>query len=348
MISICVIVKNDAVNLRHCLEKIQPLGYEIVIVDTGSNDETIEVAKSFTKNVYDFLWCNDFSAARNFAISKASNPYILMVDSDEFAVQFDKAEIEKLVRKHPNQVGRIHRNNPFERNGNSYIERELVNRLFAKEHFFYTGKIHEQITEKKENSYETYVVPIEFDHQGYNGTELERKQKADRNITLLKEMLAGQPSDTYVMYQLGKSYYFKGEYEVATTFFEQTFTYELDPNLEYVIDLIEMYGYSLLNSKQYEKALCLESLYEEFSSSADFVFLMGLIYQENGIFDRAVEEYLKATTYPDAKIEGVNGYLAFYNAGVILECLGMKEEAYHYYSKCGGYEKAVAGRERCR
>ena len=90
-----------------------------------------------------------------------------------------------------------------------------------------------------------------------------------------------------------------------------------------------------------EKALMFENLYEEFSYSADFVFLMGLIYMNNAAFQAAANEFVKAKNYPTCNLEGVNSFLADYNIGVIFECLGHIEEAIAYYKKCAGYEKAV-------
>lgn len=348
MISICIIVKNDFDNMEKCLSLLKHLGYEIVVVDTGSTDNTIAVSKKYTNLVYEFIWCNDFSAARNYAILKASNPYILMVDSDEMLVDFDKKELERLVIQNPTGIGRIHRNNPFERNGNQFIGKELVNRLFPKDLFHYEGKVHEQLVANKGGMVESYEVPLTFFHEGYNGTYEQRIAKAERNIKLLDEMLSENKQDTYILYQLGKSYYFKQCYQQAVEYFEQAFQYDLNPKLEYVIDMIEVYGYALINAKQYEKALGLENLSDDFGNTADFNFLLGLIYQENARFDQAVGHYLKATQYNDARMDGVNGYLAFYNIGVIFECLGLKDKAIQHYKKCGDYKKAMEGINRCQ
>jgi tetratricopeptide (TPR) repeat protein len=82
------------------------------------------------------------------------------------------------------------------------------------------------------------------------------------------------------------------------------------------------------------------NIYEEFSQSADFVFLIGLILMNHGEFEEAVEEFIKATVFLECKMEGVNDYLAYYNIGVIYECLGDIVNARKYYLKCGGYEMA--------
>ena len=223
-----------------------------------------------------------------------------------------------------------------------------MNRLFHKEQYEYAGKIHEQIVAKSDTSYQTYLLPIDVYHNGYNGSLDQRKQKAERNIKLLMNMQEENPEDTYILYQLGKSYYFQEDYPKAVEFFSKALEYDLDPRLEYVIDMVESYGYALINAGYKTESLGLESVYEEFASSADFVYMMGFVYMENALFDKAINEYLKATTYPDCKVEGVNSYLAFYNVGVICECLGRRQEALSYYAKCKGYQPAIEGEKRCK
>jgi hypothetical protein len=76
------------------------------------------------------------------------------------------------------------------------------------------------------------------------------------------------------------------------------------------------------------------------------MFLMGLAYMNNERFEEAVAEFEKAAANPVCKVEGCNSFKAYYNAGVIRECLGQKEEAARYYGKCGDYAPAVEGLKR--
>ena len=96
----------------------------------------------------------------------------------------------------------------------------------------------------------------------------------------------------------------------------------------------------MINSGRAGEALFFENIYEEFGNSADFQFLMGLIYMNNAMFDAAVGEFLKAAKHRDCRMAGVNSYAAYYNVGVIYECLGKISEAKYYYQKCGNYEPA--------
>lgn len=82
-ISVCMIVKNEEKNLADCLNCLQDIADEIIIVDTGSTDSTKTIASKYTDKVYDFEWIDDFAAARNFAFSKATQDYIYSADADE-------------------------------------------------------------------------------------------------------------------------------------------------------------------------------------------------------------------------------------------------------------------------
>lgn len=219
-----------------------------------------------------------------------------------------------------------------------YIER--INRIFSRQQYEYSGSIHEQVTAKNKEEYETYLAPVVILHDGYEGTEEERRKKAERNLKLLLKELENHPDDTYFMYQIGKSYYMAEDYEEAIRYFEKALGYDLNPKLEYVIDMVESYGYALLNTGRVETALQFQGIYEEFGDCADFKFLMGLIYMNNERYEEAVAEFLKATEYKSARMTGTNSYLAYYNAGVIRECLGDIGQALEYYRKCGDYAKA--------
>ena len=159
MLSLCMIVKNEGENLKSCLSKVVAFVDEIIIVDTGSNDNTKIIASEFTDKIYDFKWCNDFSKARNFSISKASKDWILVLDADEFVTDFFRYNVDEFINNssNKNKVGRIQRINIMEDlSGNKkYIER--VNRLFNRNYFHYEGIIHEQIVALDGKTYETEI-----------------------------------------------------------------------------------------------------------------------------------------------------------------------------------------------
>lgn len=347
MISVCIITKNEKEALKKCLDHLKEYPFELVIVDTGSTDGTMEMARRYTESLYEFAWCNDFAKAKNYAVSRAANDMVLVVDSDEYVRSIDLPELEMQIRKFPKAVGRIERINQICQNGEMRESREYINRLFDRRYYHYTGKIHEQITSIDGGAYETYVTSIVADHSGYLLTEEAKQKKAQRNIDLLQEELEAKGADPYILYQLGKSYYMAGSYDLACSYFSQALSFDLEPGLEYVIDLVDSYGYAMLCSGRAAEALAYEGIYEEFGKRADFQFLMGLIYMNNEQFERAVSEFQKAAAQKECRMAGVNSYLANYNIGVIYECLGQKNRAVEYYEKCGGYEPAKKRISKC-
>lgn len=337
-ISICMIVKNEESKLDRCLFSASKFADEIIIIDTGSTDKTKEIALQYTGKVYDYEWKNDFSDARNYSITKATNEIILILDADEIIKSMDKIQLEKILSNM--KVGRLLRINEYSRQGIAYKYHERVGRLFIKSHYRYEGIIHEQLVPINHSNIDYYDIPLIVEHSGYEGELETRRNKAERNIALLKAALEKSPGDPYLIYQIGKSYYMEENYNSSCEYFSQVLSYDLDIRLEYVQDLVESYGYSLLNSKQYETAMQLLNVYEEFAHSADFIFMIALVLMNNGKFQEAIDEFLKASKKRKCKMEGVNGYLSYYNIGIIYECLGDKENSKKYYRKCGGYKMA--------
>ena len=358
MLSVCIITKNEKQNIRRCLEALAPYDFELVVADTGSTDGTLKIAREYTDRVYEFSWRDDFAAAKNFAISKATREFVMVVDADEFLEPVDADRIGEtlaMLKQNPDMVGRVYRRNVFVRDGQEQENDEWLNRIFARDKFCYEGRIHEQLVERDGSAYETFCTGFSFVYTGYDLPEEQRKEKAMRNIRLLvveleqlekKAMEQETTADfvekiTYVLYQLGKGYYMAGDYAKACDYFARALSYDLNPKLEYVIDMVETYGYALINCGRAGDALFFQNIYEEFGQTADFQFLMGLIYMNNELFDAAVQEFKKATTHRECRSRGVNSYAAYYNIGVIYECLGEAKEAQKYYRKCGTYEPAL-------
>jgi glycosyltransferase involved in cell wall biosynthesis len=194
-LSLAMIVKNEARCLARCLRSVRPIVDEIVMVDTGSTDGTIEIGKEFGARISHFDWVNDFSAARNFALDQTKGNWILVLDADEFASEALGKEIQRFVQNQP-AIGRLRIVSDFRRNGNSLRSQSYVARLFPRGAHF-QGRIHEQV-----------ISPLprlnlhgELWHDGY----LETK-KSDRNIKLLLAELEQEPENTYLLYQLAIEY----------------------------------------------------------------------------------------------------------------------------------------------
>lgn len=347
-LSVCIITKNEAEKLEKCLKSLKAYDVEIVVADTGSTDATEQVIKKYADVSGNFAWCDDFSKARNYSISLANNDWIFVLDSDEWIEQFDMEQAGKIFCEAPKCAGRIERVNRYDGTDGKETGHERICRIFDRRYYEYRGRIHEQVTRKDGKCAKYQNVPVQIGHSGYEGTAEEKQKKAKRNIQLLLLDLEENGEDPYTLYQLGKSYYMCRQYDKAAQYFEQGLGFDLEPGLEYVQDMVETYGYALLQMKRYEEMMFLQNIYEEFAVSADYVFLMGLAYMNNGMFQEAVGEFEKAAAYSFCKVEGCNSYKAYYNAGVICECLGDSKKAGQYYNKCGKYEPALEGLKRLK
>lgn len=350
-ISVCIITKNEEKYIETCLQKLQRYDWEIIVTDTGSTDRTVEIAQKYAHQIHHFTWINDFSAARNFCVSKASNNWILSVDSDEYLTnEQTPKELLKLLTPcltHPESAGMVQIINPQTSSFAPSTSIEPVARFFHKNHYHYKGKVHEQpvpLDQKKPSYFET---PLSFYHVGYADTSILRK-KAERNIELLEKDLKANPEEPYLYYQLGQSYFVMGEMEKAYSIFQRGLEFDVNPDVQYVRTMVVSYGHCMLALKKYDEALSFESIYDAFCSHADFVFLMGLIYMNNAMFDEAIAQFLQATKLTDHSVQGINSYLAYYNIGVIYECAGYPKEAASYYKKCGTYEPALERLKRVR
>lgn len=95
-ISLCMIVKNEEAVLRRCLDSLTDIADEIIIADTGSTDNTKNIALEYTCNVYDYKWTGDFATARNFVASKATKEYIYTADADEYLDEENREKVKRL------------------------------------------------------------------------------------------------------------------------------------------------------------------------------------------------------------------------------------------------------------
>lgn len=337
-ISVCLIGKNEAKNISRCLNALIPYFTEIIYTDTGSTDATLSIASQYPVRILKTAWEDDFSRARNFSIGQASNPWILAIDCDEVILSVDEDEILRHLNS-PEIIGRIRRENLLKEESETIMQ-EWISRLYHRDYYQFTGRIHEQLTPVSSRKRYFRNLPISCRHYGYHSGHQDLHAKAMRNIRLLTMDLEEDGCNAYVCFQLGQSYFMIQDYDSALPFYEKAFACGIDPAEEYVSMLVESYGYTLLYLKQFEKALSLEANFDSYGHQADFVFLMGLIYMNLGRFDQAVETFLQATTLKQFRVDGVNGCLAYYNIGIIQECRGRFAEARSAYEACCDYEPA--------
>ena len=340
-VSVCIIAKNEEKNIERCLSSLAPYGFEIVLVDTGSTDRTKELAAKYTDKIYDFEWVDDFSAARNFSLEKAENNWIFMIDCDEWIENIDLEELAYFRKHLSHAVGSVDRHNITGTPDAPGKSTDRTERFFQKSRFHYTGTIHEQLTPKYEKNFETFLLKTTIGHDGYCMTEEARHIKANRNISMLLKQLEKEPDNPYVYYQLGKGYQIIEDSLKACEYFSKGLDFPLDPELAYVQAMVIEYGYELLKCEKKQEALQFENIYDDFCHSADFEYLMGVIYLENARYNDALTHFQKATTFSFANKEGVNTYLAYYQLGNILGMAGEIELAIKFLKACGDYPPAT-------
>lgn len=336
-----IIKRGETTPLIKCLQSIRPYVSEIIgAVDPRGRDDTDDVLASFGADQVDFVWTGDYAEARNASLKDATGDYILVIDTDEYITGFNFPENSS------EEVYRITRENDYTDADITLQNKERLNRLFRNGLFHYEGRVHEQLVANDGHEYHTSDADIIMHHTGYTDkASMIAKSKDRRNDLMI--MLAGRPDDPYVLFQIGRTYYVAEDYRNATLYFERALSLKPDTRLEYVEQLVETCGYALINNKDYKKALSLFAYSDVYSQKADFLFLCGLIYMDNAKFDEAIKEFEKATAIPECSVEGVNSYLAWYNCGVIKECMGFKKDAAAFYRKCGNYSPALEGIKRC-
>ncbi|MBE5876021.1 MAG: glycosyltransferase family 2 protein [Lachnospiraceae bacterium] len=250
-ISVCIIAKNEETYIERCLEHLKPYGMEIVVVDTGSEDATKDIAKRYTDKVYDFGWVDDFSAARNYAASKASNNWILVLDCDEYLLQLNESALRICMQQHVKHTGVLKLRNLYTQpNGQKAYRVDGVPRFYNRNFFEYRFRIHEQITPKHQKDLTevvlyTYELPMVVEHHGYDITPEEMKKKQERNLKLLEAGLGEMGCDDYLYFQIGQSNLILGNCEKAVEAFEKCFALQPD----------ERKGYMKVARASYAKAL---------------------------------------------------------------------------------------------
>ena len=209
-LSQCMIVKNEERNIETALRWAKGAVYEQIVVDTGSSDKTVEIAKNLGAKVYHFQWINDFAAAKNYAIEQAKGNWIAFLDADEyFSTDNTKRMISLLKRI---QSDRKLRDNVFAINcaivniddaGNpmGILSQERIFRNLPE--IRYIGKIHEYLNLSSE-----YVIKadgLSIIHTGYSETAFRETGKTDRNIELLRKAITEEPNNFEIKAYLGEA-----------------------------------------------------------------------------------------------------------------------------------------------
>lgn len=187
LLSLCMIVRNEEETISSCLDSIQDIVDEIVIVDTGSEDQTLKIVKRYGADIYTSSWQDDFSIARNFALSKARGRWILFLDADESLDRLAVQTLRKTLTTADAEGFYLTIYN-YQDSKSNYIKTYAL-RLFRHNPLYrYEGKIHEQIfpsIQKTSPQARIAWSPWIIHHFGYSKSVVKSKEKAKRNLTIL-------------------------------------------------------------------------------------------------------------------------------------------------------------------
>ncbi|HRV42173.1 MAG TPA: glycosyltransferase [Syntrophales bacterium] len=258
-ISLCMIVRDEEACLGRCLESVRPWVDEIVVVDTGSTDRTVEIAQGFGARVYHHPWENDFSKHRNQSLSYARGRWIFQLDADEELFPEDGPLLRRIVAGA--EADYYHcRFFDLRKDGTIHGTFYLV-RLFRGDlGMTYERKVHNQLRTVGRGAY----CNLRVRHYGYDLSKERMEAKHLRTTRLLEEMLAEDPDDPYCLFQLSSSYSMHRDFAKAVAYGERALAVMREKNLRNGYFLTCFYtvaqGYLALDRPAEAERVCREAL----------------------------------------------------------------------------------------
>lgn len=308
-VSLCMIVKNEEKNLSRCLASAEPYVDEIIIIDTGSTDNTGNIANAYGAGTGRFEWINDFSAARNRSLERAGCEWVLWLDADDIVPEGQQNTVGEITETPPDR-------GLFARVASTYkgsVQPEYDQLRFFPNHpeIRFERKIHEQVlpsivrlgfTAERRN--------FKITHTGYHDDD-QKQKKAERNIRMLEEELKDDPENPALVSALGDSLYATGKYARAAECYEKV---SAIPGIKTTNEVLYAQSYvnralNLLKlEKQTEAETVLLSLLEVYPEKADALFLVGNIYNGRGDKLKAAAYYKQAAAAPEIETTAAVDY----------------------------------------
>lgn len=331
VIAATLIARNEARCLARCLDSLAAWVDRIVVVDTGSTDDTIAIARAKGAVVGRFAWCDDFATARNHALAlaeeRADADWHLVIDADEW-IAAGGASLRPWCAG-PARLGRVSVLSDTADAG--IVGRCWITRVLPRGARF-TGRVHEQVA----GALPREPLPLEIGHDGYRVEQL--ATKATRNHRLLLAELASHPGDAYLLYQLGKDAEMRGDPLAAETYHAQALA-ATPADAAWRHDLVLCALRRLSANGQPAAALALaDAEFAHWQHSPDFFFVLGdvLLAQAIGDPGRAVEHWLPLASGAwerclaigerpdlDGSVAGRGSHLARHNLDVVRAQLAM-------------------------
>jgi glycosyltransferase involved in cell wall biosynthesis len=295
LLSIVMMMKNEEKYLNKTLTALQPLmkkiNSELIILDTGSTDKSIDIAKKFTDKIYFEKWNNNFGDMRNKSISHAKGDWILILDADEELTNcikmidfFDSEKYKKY------NCASIELKNIFSENNYNYNKSSIIRLFKNNKNFRYEGAIHEQPLYQKP----IYNDIASFNHYGYMYINEEvRQKKLRRNENILFSELKNNPNDPYLNFQIAKNYMCYGDKEEALYYMEKS--YELYKRLGIINKAIYVYTnltklYIMLHKYEKCEKMCQYYIKND-DKNIDIYYYLALSQKSLGKYRESLSNY---------------------------------------------------------
>jgi glycosyltransferase involved in cell wall biosynthesis len=223
-LSLCMIVRDEEEMLPRCLSAIADAVDEIVIVDTGSSDRTIEIAKSFGATVIEREWTGSFSDARNVSFDAATSDWIMYLDADEVIFREDLDKLRALTGRTWREAFYLVETNYTGEEGDGMALTHNALRVFRnRPEYRFEGRLHEQIAQHLPGYLPERIehTTVRVEHYGYLGSVRSAKEKSRRNIELLKAQQAESPPTPFLHFNLGSEYAAADDAAAALAEFER-------------------------------------------------------------------------------------------------------------------------------
>jgi tetratricopeptide (TPR) repeat protein len=223
-VSLCMIVKNEERFLRACLESVREAVDEICIVDTGSTDGTVAIAREFGARIVERTWRNDFAWARNEALALATRRWIIVLDADETLRPESVATLRTLAAVPAATVGLwVRCYNHVDDYAGTGASSHAIARVFPNNpRVRYLSPIHEYVTcDGADTGIEARSAPLAIDHYGYLGAIVKERGKAERNLAIIQAAVEHDPGNPFHWYNLGTTALIEKRGEVAIAALEK-------------------------------------------------------------------------------------------------------------------------------
>ncbi|MBA2942390.1 glycosyltransferase [Paenibacillus sp. CGMCC 1.16610] len=299
LLSLCMIVKNEEKVLERCLDSVRDLVDEIIIVDTGSTDSTKEIARKYTDHIYDFVWINDFSAARNKGIAKATGKWILIMDADEYIEQADVHNLREMLINEEPRADVVLNIKIISFTGDSLAESNILesttDRIFPNHMgILFNRPIHEQLVSIHSTALNRYPISFRIYHTGYLKEVLLEKNKTERNMAIFDQMKKEGKFTAYDYFTLANEYHSQKDFKKSAYYYQRGFS-GCNPNFQWYIHCLAGLISSLFNSGSIKEAWDLvESKLSQYINYPEYHCIRAIFYEYFGLFSEAKSEYEEA------------------------------------------------------